>query len=231
MKRNMLVTVGIMTMLFSVICFSGCGKNSGATEAAGVINEGATKVTEVAESVKVPEVTEVPEVPEVTRATGVPEVTEETESKVTKVTEAALQEEDNASPVPDDSEFTEVYVDVDIANQTMSLYGDFGNTLILTSPCVTGNYGSKDTPTGMHHIIDMAKNARLTGPTWDCTVNRWMKFTADGCGLHDATWRDPSEFGGTTYMGNGSHGCVNLPLDVANTIYDYLSVGDVVYVH
>ena len=65
MKRNMLTTVGIMTMLFSVICFSGCEKNNGATEAAGVINEGTTKVTEVAEAVKVPEVTEVTEVTEV----------------------------------------------------------------------------------------------------------------------------------------------------------------------
>ena len=40
----------------------------------------------------------------------------------------------------------------------------------------------------------------------------------DGQGLHDAYWQ--YSFGGDAYMWNGSHGCVNLPSDVAGTIYD-----------
>jgi lipoprotein-anchoring transpeptidase ErfK/SrfK len=40
----------------------------------------------------------------------------------------------------------------------------------------------------------------------------------DGQGLHDAPWR--SEFGGTIYQTNGSHGCINLPADAAKVIYD-----------
>jgi lipoprotein-anchoring transpeptidase ErfK/SrfK len=42
-------------------------------------------------------------------------------------------------------------------------------------------------------------------------------------GMHDATWR--SEFGGDIYLTNGSHGCLNLPLDKAAELYNYLYTG------
>ena len=41
-----------------------------------------------------------------------------------------------------------------------------------------------------------------------------------GIGLHDATWR--SKFGGDIYVTNGSHGCINLPKDKAEKIYDII---------
>jgi lipoprotein-anchoring transpeptidase ErfK/SrfK len=40
----------------------------------------------------------------------------------------------------------------------------------------------------------------------------------DGQGLHDASWR--TTFGGNIYQTNGSHGCVNLPEDAAQVIYE-----------
>ena len=48
-------------------------------------------------------------------------------------------------------------------------------------------------------------------------------------GLHDATWR--GSFGGSIYKYNGSHGCINLPYWVAQTIYDKAPVGTRVYVY
>ena len=50
----------------------------------------------------------------------------------------------------------------------------------------------------------------------------WMPFVY-GQGLHDASWR--SAFGGNIYQTDGSHGCVNLPPQVAATIYDYIDAG------
>ena len=38
-----------------------------------------------------------------------------------------------------------------------------------------------------------------------------------------ASWR--SQFGGEIYKTNGSHGCVNLPLDAAKTLYENVSYG------
>ena len=45
-------------------------------------------------------------------------------------------------------------------------------------------------------------------------------------GLHDATWR--WSFGGDIYTYNGSHGCVNLPLNTAAYIYNNVPTGTTV---
>ena len=55
-----------------------------------------------------------------------------------------------------------------------------------------------------------------------------MKFTG-AVGIHDASWR--SKFGGDIYKYNGSHGCVNLPHDVALNLYDMVDIGTMVVVH
>lgn len=44
-----------------------------------------------------------------------------------------------------------------------------------------------------------------------------------GIGLHDASWRN--EFDGDIHFNNGRHGCVNMPHDVAKTIYENVSIG------
>jgi hypothetical protein len=49
-----------------------------------------------------------------------------------------------------------------------------------------------------------------------------MPFNED-IGLHDATWK--TEFGSNFYQSAGSHGCINLPYNVAKEIYQYLEKG------
>ena len=58
-------------------------------------------------------------------------------------------------------------------------------------------------------------------PEYETKVGYWMPFY-DGCGFHDAWWR--TAFGGTIYKTAGSHGCVNLPLDISAKFYDYVEV-------
>ena len=50
-----------------------------------------------------------------------------------------------------------------------------------------------------------------------------------GVGLHDATWQ--SSFGGQRYKFNGSHGCINLPLNVAASVFSQVSSGFPVLVY
>lgn len=120
------------------------------------------------------------------------------------------------------------YVDINIEAQTMTYFEN--GEVKLQSPCVTGlANGKRNTPTGTYSIKCKVPGKRLKGPTWDCWVNRWMRFTNDSIGLHDASWR--SEFGGEIYKTNGSHGCVNLPKDAAYQLYDMVSVGTTVVVH
>ena len=44
-----------------------------------------------------------------------------------------------------------------------------------------------------------------------------MPFNGD-IGMHDGYWR--SGFGGTIYKKSGSHGCINLPSDAAEFIFE-----------
>ena len=119
------------------------------------------------------------------------------------------------------------YVDVDIPNQTVTYI--LNGEAVLSSPCVTGCVSKKrSTPTGVFAVYGHKKGTYLTGPTWHNWVDYWMPF-AGGCGLHDATWR--KTFGGDIYQTNGSHGCVNLPHDVAEQLFDMINIGTVVIVH
>ena len=102
--------------------------------------------------------------------------------------------------------------------------------LILTSNVVTGTKNSWDTITGNFRIRNKARNTYLTGADYKSYVNYWMLIDyGTQIGLHDATWR--GSFGGSIYKYNGSHGCINLPYWVAQTIYDKAPVGTRVYVY
>ncbi|MCR5655883.1 MAG: L,D-transpeptidase [Butyrivibrio sp.] len=121
------------------------------------------------------------------------------------------------------------YIDIDIANQTLTYYVD--GEVALSSPCVTGNVSTgNDTPTGVYSVMTHTPGKYLTGPTWNVWVDRWMRFTPGAAiGIHDASWR--SNFGGDIYQTNGSHGCVNLPHDAACQLFDMACIGTTVVVH
>lgn len=125
-----------------------------------------------------------------------------------------------------DPSFGGTYVEVDIENQHMYYYKD--GVLTVDSDVVTGLSYQYPTPKGVYAIYAMQKNRILRGQQlpdgtfeYETPVSYWMPFYR-GYGLHDATWR--GAFGGTIYKTGGSHGCVNLPLDVAGRLYDVLEV-------
>ena len=133
------------------------------------------------------------------------------------------------------------YIDVDLSAQYVHFYD--GDTVIWETECVTGGLDSKgemhNTPTGVYAINDNKRsgNVKLTGktdpktlePEYISYVDYWMPFIDDSVALHDADWR--SSFGGSIYLSNGSHGCVNLPVSKARELYDMAEVGTVVVVH
>ena len=120
---------------------------------------------------------------------------------------------------------TDVWVDVDLTNQCITLHAD--GKVVMTSSCVTGNISrGMATPTGTYRVSYKTTNAYLLN---DAFVNYWMPFNG-GIGFHDASWRYGVFTPDQAYY-NGSHGCVNLPYGAAQTLYSYLHAGDVVYVH
>ena len=119
------------------------------------------------------------------------------------------------------------YIEIDLNNQCLWLYKD-GN-LVTSSPVTSGTvrYGYF-TPTGVYSIQKKSTCVTLTGPTWASYVTYWMPFSGP-YGLHDATWR--KNFGGSTYLNDGSHGCVNLPFAQAEIIFNNISVGTKVIIY
>lgn len=114
------------------------------------------------------------------------------------------------------------YVEIDLTNQYVFMY--IGGTLIVSSPCVSGDLTLTDrtTPAGTYTLYYKQTPATLIGPDYVQPVTYWMPFNG-GIGLHDATWR--GAFGGQIYVADGSHGCINLPYDAAQTIYNNIYSG------
>ncbi len=121
-----------------------------------------------------------------------------------------------------DEEYGDTYVEINLEAQHLWFYKN--GELVVESDIVSGNSSrNMETPDGAYYVYSRERNRTLRGEDYQTPVNYWMPFIG-GIGLHDATWR--ASFGGTIYMTNGSHGCVNLPLSVAQTIYENIAVGD-----
>lgn len=114
------------------------------------------------------------------------------------------------------------YVEADLSNQHLYLYQN--GELVLETDFVSGsmNRSGRMTPPGVFGLTYKTTNAVLRGEDYETPVNYWMPFNGN-VGMHDATWR--ASFGGEIFLTNGSHGCINLPLNMAKEIYQYVSTG------
>ncbi len=119
------------------------------------------------------------------------------------------------------------YLEVSLSEQHFWYYRD--GVLTLDSDFVSGNPNTGHaTPTGTYQIAYKARDQVLEGQGYSSPVSYWMPFYA-GVGFHDAPWR--SSFGDSIYLSNGSHGCLNLPASVAETLYGYIEGGECVLVY
>lgn len=121
----------------------------------------------------------------------------------------------------DGNDYGNSYVEVNRTGQYMVVHKD--GQVVLQSKVVTGNVTKgRETHLGAYSVAYKARNVVLKGPGYASPVSYWMPFH-NGEGFHDATWQ-PS-FGGTYYKVRGSHGCVNLPLNIAGQLYGTISAG------
>lgn len=115
----------------------------------------------------------------------------------------------------------DTYIEVDLGLQKLYYYVD--GELQMESDVVSGNARRRmSTPEGVNYVYSKQKNRVLRGQGYATPVKYWMPVKG-AIGIHDATWRD--EFGGEIYKTNGSHGCVNVPLDFAAELFDVVEIG------
>lgn len=115
----------------------------------------------------------------------------------------------------------QTFVEIDLTRQHLWFYKN--GLLITQGNVVTGNVkkGFK-TPEGIYSLKYRLRDAELRGENYQTKVSYWMPFNND-IGIHDALWR--SSFGGNIYLTRGSHGCVNAPYQLAETLFKNITVG------
>lgn len=126
------------------------------------------------------------------------------------------------------NEIGDTYVEISIENQHMWYYED--GQLLVETDIVTGNpYQGNSTPVGSYKVLNKHTSIILKGEDYESFVNYWIGFKGTAYGLHDASWR--SYYGGTIYLGNGSHGCVNTPYTNVQAIYNEVEIGTPVLIY
>lgn len=123
-----------------------------------------------------------------------------------------------------DNDIGSTYVEINLSQQHIWYFKD-GKQLV-SAPIVTGNVADGfSTPAGTFQLTYKERDATLKGANADGSsyaspVSYWMPFYGN-YGCHDAPWRD--SFGGDIYRNNGSHGCVNMPVPAARTMFENMA--------
>lgn len=121
----------------------------------------------------------------------------------------------------DGPDYGNSYVEINLSAQHLFLY--VNGELIVESDFVSGRIiRGNATPEGCFPITYLARNATLRGDDYETPVNYWMPFNGN-IGMHDLTSR--KKFGDAIYQTNGSHGCINLPLEAAEIIFNNIEKG------
>lgn len=141
------------------------------------------------------------------------------------------------------SDFVIDYRRVLVSLSQQKLWAYDGNRLIWTSLVTTGNH-ALPTPTGTYHIMAMLHPFTFHSP-WPKTspyyyspskVQYAMLFREGGYFIHDAPWRSAFGPGTNSQIGTpgsnytGTHGCINVPPNVAQELFSWMKLGTVVQV-
>jgi len=128
---------------------------------------------------------------------------------------------------------------VSLSQQKLVAYD--GNQVFLTSLVTSGNQ-ELPTPTGTYHILGKFHPFTFHSP-WPkgsqyyyapSKTNYAMLFQDQGYFIHDAPWRTAYGPGTNAQQGapgsnyTGTHGCVNVPFDVAQRLFGWAQIGTVV---
>jgi hypothetical protein len=155
--------------------------------------------------------------------------------------ESLFSRRNNPNPQGDESAPGRRWIEVDVSENRLWAYQ--GNELIMTTLVSTG-LGPNPTERGTFHIrmkfekqtmsgfesgtgevLSLGNNPVSGGSFWEVKdVPNVMYINTDAEALHGAYWHN--NFGRPM-----SHGCINLPLDVADWMYGWAPIGTMVRVH
>lgn len=113
------------------------------------------------------------------------------------------------------------WIDVDLSKQRLSAMQ--GKKVAYSLSVSTGK-ASTPTPTGKFLINSKYRYTRMRGADYDVPNVPYTMYFHQGYGIHGAYWHN--NFGTPV-----SHGCVNVPVNLAGKVFNWASVGTLVVVH
>ena len=129
----------------------------------------------------------------------------------------------------DNGDIGGTYIEISIADQ--HLWYCRGYQSVFETDVVTGKDSdeSRRTPTGVFCVLSRLKDHTMSGSYGSQFCHYFMAFDWTGCAMHDAYWRD--EFGGTVYLEDGSHGCVNIPPEAMEQLFGMVNTATPVIIY
>lgn len=133
-------------------------------------------------------------------------------------------------PQPAPKPTGEKWIDINLSKFTVTAYQ--GSTVIMQSPMVPGATKTP-TVTGTFYVwskvpLQTMRGTNVDGSSYVTPNVPWILYFHKGYATHGAYWR--TKFG--YHAGaNGSHGCVNMPVNAAKALYDWANVGTKVVSH
>ena len=140
-------------------------------------------------------------------------------------------------------DFAVEYKRIKVSLSQQRLWAYDGSSLFLTSLVTTGNR-ALPTPTGVFQILAKFHPFTFRSP-WPKSSPFWyppsptqyaMLFQGAGYFIHDAPWRSNFGPGSNAQLGTpgsnytGTHGCVNVPANVAQELFGWAPIGTIVQV-
>jgi hypothetical protein len=118
-------------------------------------------------------------------------------------------------------------IEINLTKQWLYAYED--EVPVYDAPVTTGRNGF-NTPAGNFAVYDKLTNQTMSGSaggeTWYVPNVPWVMYISGGVALHGTYWHNL--FGSGNRL---SHGCVNLPIDDAQWLYEWADVGTSVQVY
>ena len=135
-----------------------------------------------------------------------------------------------------DKDYSDTYIEIDLSAQHLWYYKN--GKLAMQTPIVSGYDGDPQriTPPGVYKlwIKETAKTltGAVNGQSYASYVDYWNNISTIGIGLHDASWQN-GDFNSSKYHTSygGSHGCINMPFDKAQYVYNNIDYGTPVFIY
>lgn len=125
---------------------------------------------------------------------------------------------------------TQNYSEVDLSQQMVYVYKK--GKLVFSTTCITGKaVPDRITRTGVYDIKEKKLTKTLTGADYSVETKYWTRIMWTGTGYHYSNRGDWGSWSPTYYKTAGSHGCVNLTLSDAASVYHLTKIGDPVFIH